>query len=100
MSSSRKLKNPVFVVRDQQDASIAASVWCRNSRSGVWYDVTFARAYPKSDSEVAYSQSFGHRHLDALARVAAHAKAYIDELKDNAETVTNESEFLADQEAI
>lgn len=100
MDNSNSLKNPVFVIRDQQDASIAASVWCRNSRAGVWYDVTFARAYPKSDSEVAYSQSFGHRHLNALMRVAAQAKAYIDELKENAETVSNESEYLAEEEAI
>jgi hypothetical protein len=100
MNSSTKLKNPVLVIRDQQDASIAASIWCRNSRSGVWYDVTFARTYPKTDSDVAYTQTFGHRHLDALVRVASQAKAYIDELKENAETVTNTSDYLPEQEAI
>jgi hypothetical protein len=95
---------PVQVFRDHDEASVAASIWCRNSRKGIWYDVTFARAYPRSESEVGYSQSFGDRHLDAVIRVARTAQAWIAEKKANATICRgaadeNEDPHLADEAA-
>ena len=75
---------PVQVIRDQEQASIAASIWLRQTKAGVFYDISFARAYPKSESEVGYSETFGDRHLDALIRVIRIAQAWIAEKKANA----------------
>ena len=75
---------PVQVIRDHEQASIAASIWLRQTKAGVFYDITFARAFPKSETEVGYSESFGDRHLDALIRVICTAQAWIAEKKANA----------------
>jgi hypothetical protein len=92
--------NPVQVFRDDKDASIAASIWLRSTKVGYFYDVTLARAYPKSEQEVGYSHAFGDRNLNALLRVIAKAKIWIDEQKQNAVTCTgpfeNEEESLDD----
>lgn len=68
---------PIHICRDEQDASVAASVWLRSTQAGVFYDVSVSRAYPKSEDEVGYSNTFGDRHLDALIRVILRAKSYI-----------------------
>lgn len=75
---------PVQVIRDHEQASVAASIWLRQTKAGVFYDVTFARAFPRSETEVGYSESFGDRHLDALIRVICTAQAWIAEKKANA----------------
>lgn len=86
---------PIQTFRDSDRASIAASVWLRKTASaGVFYDVTVARAYKKSDTESGYSQSFGDRDLDALQRVLQRAKDYIQQRKDNSETVRGSDAFI------
>ena len=87
-SNGNDKQSPVQVIRDDQDASIAASIWLRQTRAGVFYDVTVARAYKKSEDECGYSSTFGDRNLDAVLRVAERAKAWITGQKDNAVTVT------------
>jgi hypothetical protein len=80
---------PIEVFRDEEDAAIAASVWLRQTRSGVFYDVSCARAWADSESgRTGYSQSFSDRHLDALIRVVAKARDYIADKKAHAVTVT------------
>lgn len=94
-------QRPVQVIRDHDDPSVAASIWCRNSRKGIWYDVTFARAYPKSETEIGYSQDFGERNLDAVIRVTRTAQAWIAEKKANAAICrgadSSEEEYLAEE---
>ena len=77
---------PVQVIRDHENASIAASIWLRRTRAGVFYDITLARAFPKSDTEVGYTENFGDKHLDAVIRVVRTAQAWIAEKKANAVT--------------
>ncbi len=79
---------PLQVFRDKHEASVAASVWLRQTRAGVFYDVTFARLWVSETGETRYTQSFSDRHLDALIRVASDARDFIAEKKSHAETVT------------
>jgi len=72
-----------------RDGAVGASVWLKNTRAGVFYDVTFSRSW--SDEETGksgYSQNFSDRYLDSLIKVASEAKDWIVGMKANAETVS------------
>ena len=91
---------PIQICRDEEVATVAASIWLRRTRAGVFYDVTVARAYPKSQDEAGYAGTFSDRHLDALIRVLTRAKTYIHEKKAAAVTVTLNGERTPDGETI
>jgi len=76
-------------VQTLRDGAVGASIWLKNTRAGVFYDVTFSRAWSDEESgKSGYSQTFSDRYLDSLINVAEQAKQWIAEKKDNAETVT------------
>jgi hypothetical protein len=79
-------KKPIQTFRD---GAVGASVWLKQTRAGVFYDVTFSRSYKNEETgKSGYADNFSDRHLPSLIKVAGEALAYIEEKKANAETVT------------
>jgi hypothetical protein len=76
--------SPVKVIRDEVDASVAASIWLRETKAGYFFDVTVSRAYSKAENEIGYSQTFGGKNIDALCRVLTQCKYWIDEQRQRA----------------
>lgn len=62
-----------------REGAIGASVWRRDSKNGVFYEVTLSRSYKKSDEEAGYSQSFREDNEQALVRVIGQAASFIRE---------------------
>ncbi len=76
-------------VQTFRDGAVGASIWLKNTQAGVFYDVTFSRAWRDEEAgKSGYSQTFSDRYLDSLLKVTEQAKQWITEKKDNAETVT------------
>jgi len=76
-------------VQTFRDGAVGASIWLKNTQAGVFYDVTFSRAWKDEESgKSGYSQTFSDRYLDSLITVAEQAKQWIKEKKANAQTVT------------
>ena len=76
-------------VKTFRDGSVGACVWLRQTKSGVFYDVTFSRAWKDKESgKMGYSQTFNDLTLGGVVQTAREAEAWIGEQKANAETVT------------
>ena len=76
-------------VQTFRDGAVGASVWLKNTQAGVFYDVTFSRAWKDEETgKSGYSQTFSDRYLDSLINVADQARQWIAEKKANAETVS------------
>ena len=76
-------------IKTFRDGAVGASIWLRQTSAGVFYDVTFSRAWKDEETgKTGYALSFSDRQLDSLADLAGQAKAWIEEQKANAETVT------------
>lgn len=76
-------------IKTFRDGSVGASVWLRNTSAGVFYDVTFSRAWKDEETgKSGYSGNFSDRYLEGVIKVADEAKTWIAEQKANAETVT------------
>lgn len=85
-----ELAKPVKTFRD---GCVGASVWLRKTKAGVFYDVTFARAWKDEENgKMGYSQTFSDRTLGSLVQMAREAGAWIAQQKARAETVTGEPE--------
>jgi len=75
-------------VQTFRDGAVGASVWLKNTRAGVFYDVTLSRAWTDEETgKSGYSQNFSDRYLDSVIKVAGEAKAWILDQKENAVTV-------------
>ena len=75
-------------IKTFRDGAVAASVWLRQTSSGVFYDVTFSRCWKNEETaKFGYSQSFSDYHLDPLAELAQEVAMWIAEQKANAETI-------------
>lgn len=71
-----------------RDGAIGASVWLRQTRAGVFYDVTVSRAWKDEEAgKSGYSQTYSDYNLDSLIQVTQDAKLWIAGQKANAETV-------------
>jgi len=68
-----------------RDGAVSASVWLRQTRAGVFYDVTFARSWKDPQTgKVGSSLNFSDLHLDSLIDLACHAKDWIVDKKASA----------------
>ncbi len=76
-------------VKTFRDGPVGASVWLRQTKAGVFYDLTVSRSWKDQDSgESGYSRNFSDRHLESLVWVTEQAKDWIAEKKQDAQTVT------------
>lgn len=75
-------------IKTFREGNVGASVWLRQTKAGVFYDVTFARSWKDElTGKMGYSQSFNDLSLGALARVAGEVDTWIAHQKANAEVV-------------
>lgn len=79
-------EKPVKTIR-RIGSGIAASIWLRRGRNGVFYEMTLSRSYPVGDEEFGYTSCFRQQHADDLAAVAQEAAEWIRTTCAGAETV-------------